>query len=193
MTNKLADDIKEILYDEKDIANKVQELADKINADYKDGLVAIGILKGSIPFMADLIRKIDVPLVMDFMDVTSYEGTTSSGEVRILKDLSTRIEGKDVLIIEDIIDTGITLSYLTEVLKSRGVKSLKLCTLLTKPSRRSEKIKVDYVGYEIEDNFVVGYGMDYNENYRNLPYIGILDEKVYKWYIKYVIIWWGEW
>lgn len=187
MTNKLANDIKEILYDEKDIANKVQELADKINADYKDGLVAIGILKGSIPFMADLIRKIDVPLVMDFMDVTSYEGTTSSGEVRILKDLSTRIEGKDVLIIEDIIDTGITLSYLTEVLKSRGVKSLKLCTLLTKPSRRSEKIKVDYVGYEIEDNFVVGYGMDYNENYRNLPYIGILDEKVYKWYISIML------
>lgn len=180
MNNNLATDIKEVLYNEEEIAKKVEEIAEKINADYKEGLVAIGILKGSIPFMADLIRKINVPLVIDFMDVTSYDGSTSSGEVRILKDLSTKIEGKDVLIIEDIIDTGITLSYLTEVLKSRGVKSLKLCTLLTKPARRSEKITVDYVGYEIEDNFVVGYGMDYNEKYRNLPYIGILDEKVYK-------------
>ncbi|CDZ75208.1 hypoxanthine phosphoribosyltransferase [Peptoniphilus sp. ING2-D1G] len=173
-------DIKEVLYTKEDLDNKCSELAERISEDYDGEIVAIGILKGAIPFMIDLVRKIKNSVVIDFMDVKSYEGTTTTGEVRILKDLSIKIEGKDVLIIEDIIDTGLTLSYLIEVLKSRGAKSLNVCTLLTKPARRKKEINVKYVGFEIEDNFVIGYGMDYNERYRNLPYIGILDERIYK-------------
>ena len=129
--------------------------------------------------MADIMRRIDLDLEYDFMDVSSYKGTRSLGEVRILKDISTSIVGKDILIVEDIIDTGITLSYLTKVLKSRGANSIEIVTMLSKPSRRKVELPVKYNGYEIEDNFVIGYGMDYDEKYRALPFIGILDESVY--------------
>ncbi|WP_036729955.1 hypoxanthine phosphoribosyltransferase [Peptoniphilus mikwangii] len=173
-------DIKEILFSEEEIRKKCIELGKKISSDYDGEIVVVGILKGAVPFMAELIKRIENPVVMDFMDVSSYAGSTTSGEVRILKDLEFRIEGRDVLIVEDIIDTGLTLSYLIEILKKRGAKSIEICAFLTKTARRRKNVDVKYVGYEVEDYFVVGYGMDYNEKYRNLPYIGILDESVYK-------------
>lgn len=173
-------DIKEVLYSEEEIQNKVKELGEKITEDYEGkNLFLLGILKGAVPFMADIMRRIDLDLEYDFMDVSSYKGTRSLGEVRILKDISTSIVGKDILIVEDIIDAGITLSYLTKVLKSRGANSIEIVTMLSKPSRRKVELPVKYNGYEIEDNFVIGYGMDYDEKYRALPFIGILDESVY--------------
>lgn len=173
-------DIKKVLITEEEIQNKVKELGEKITEDYRDkDLFLLGILKGAVPFMADIMRKIDLDLEYDFMDVSSYQGTRSMGEVRILKDISTSIVGKDILIVEDIIDTGITLSYLTKVLKSRGANSIEIVTMLSKPSRRKIDLPVKYNGFEIEDYFVIGYGMDYDEKYRALPYIGILDESVY--------------
>ncbi|MBS6721071.1 MAG: hypoxanthine phosphoribosyltransferase [Peptoniphilus harei] len=173
-------DIKEVLISEEEIQNKVKELGKKITEDYRDkNLFLLGILKGAVPFMADIMRRIDLDLEYDFMDVSSYQGTRSLGEVRILKDISTSIVGKDILIVEDIIDTGITLNYLTKVLKSRGANSIEIVTMLSKPSRRKVDLPVKYNGFEIEDNFVIGYGMDYDEKYRALPYIGILDESVY--------------
>ena len=173
-------DIKEVLISEEEIQNKVKELGKKITEDYRGkNLFLLGILKGAVPFMADIMRKIDLDLEYDFMDVSSYQGTRSLGEVRILKDISTSIVGKDILIVEDIIDTGITLNYLTKVLKSRGANSIEIVTMLSKPSRRKVDLPVKYNGFEIEDNFVIGYGMDYDEKYRALPYIGILDESVY--------------
>lgn len=169
--------VKEILFTEEDIKKKVKELGKQITSDYKDkNLLLVGILKGAVPFMADLMRSIDLDLEYDFMDVTSYDGTTSLGEVRILKDISTKVEGKDILIVEDIIDTGLTLSYLTKIFQSREAKSVAISTLLSKPKRRKIDIHVKYIGYEIPDKFVVGYGMDYNEKFRGLPYIGVLDE-----------------
>ena len=173
-------EIKEVLISEEEIQNKVKELGKKITEDYRGkNLFLLGILKGAVPFMADIMRKIDLDLEYDFMDVSSYQGTRSLGEVRILKDISTSIVGKDILIVEDIIDTGITLNYLTKVLKSRGANSIEIVTMLSKPSRRKVDLPVKYNGFEIEDNFVIGYGMDYDEKYRALPYIGILDESVY--------------
>ncbi|VYT77104.1 hypoxanthine phosphoribosyltransferase [Peptoniphilus gorbachii] len=173
-------EIKEVLISEEEIQNKVKELGKKITEDYRDkNLFLLGILKGAVPFMADIMRRIDLDLEYDFMDVSSYQGTRSLGEVRILKDISTSIVGKDILIVEDIIDTGITLNYLTKVLKSRGANSIEIVTMLSKPSRRKVDLPVKYNGFEIEDNFVIGYGMDYDEKYRALPYIGILDESVY--------------
>ncbi len=169
--------VKEILFTEEDIKKKVKELGKQLTSDYKDkNLLLVGILKGAVPFMADLMRSIDLDLEYDFMDVTSYDGTTSLGEVRILKDISTKVEGKDILIVEDIIDTGLTLSYLTKIFQSREAKSVAISTLLSKPKRRKIDIHVKYIGYEIPDKFVVGYGMDYNEKFRALPYIGVLDE-----------------
>ena len=156
-------EIKEILFTREEIQKKVQELGKIISNDYKGKkLILVGILKGAVPFMADLMREIDLDLEYDFMDVSSYSGTTSVGEVRILKDISTHIEGKDVLFVEDIIDTGLTLSYLTDLFKSRAANSVAITTLLSKPKRRKIDIYVKYIGYEIEDKFVVGYGMDYN-------------------------------
>lgn len=172
-------EIKEILFTREEIQKKVQELGKIISNDYKGKkLILVGILKGAVPFMADLMREIDLDLEYDFMDVSSYRGTTSVGEVRILKDISTHIEGKDVLFVEDIIDTGLTLSYLTDLFKSRAANSVAITTLLSKPKRRKIDIYVKYIGYEIEDKFVVGYGMDYNEKFRSLPYIGVLDESI---------------
>ena len=141
----------------------------------------IGILKGAVIFMSDLSKEISLPLAMDFMAVSSYGASTrSSGVVRILKDLDTEIEGKDILIVEDIVDTGLTLHYLCKNLQSRKPNSIKICCCLDKPARRKVPVDIDYVGFEIPDEYVVGYGLDYAERYRNLPYISILDPEIYK-------------
>ncbi|SMP46519.1 hypoxanthine phosphoribosyltransferase [Anoxynatronum buryatiense] len=163
-----------VLFTKEEIHEKVRELAQKIETDYKDAneLVLIGVLKGANIFLGDLMREIKRPLKIDFMAVSSYgHSTESSGVVRILKDLDMEIEDKHVIIVEDIVDTGLTLKYLTDNLKRRNAASLKICTLLDKPSRRKCDLTVDYVGYEIPDRFIVGYGIDYAENFRNLPYI----------------------
>ncbi|HJG97335.1 MAG TPA: hypoxanthine phosphoribosyltransferase [Romboutsia timonensis] len=164
----------DVMISEEEIANKVKELAKQIEKDYEgEQLLVVGILKGASVFVSDLIRKIDLDVNIDFMSVSSYgNGTESSGTVRILKDLDVDIAGKNVLIVEDIIDSGLTLSNLVKELKIRNPKSLKLCTLLDKPQRRTSNIPVDYVGFVIEDKFIVGYGIDWAEKYRNLPYIG---------------------
>lgn len=162
---------------EEQIDKRVAELGAQISADFSDELVClICILKGSVFFTCELAKRITSPVEMEFMSVSSYGGGTSStGVVRIVNDLGTSIEGKNVLVIEDIIDSGRTLSYLLENLKTRNPKSLKLCTLLDKPDRRVVDVAVDYVGFEIPDEFVVGYGLDYDQKYRNLPYIGFVD------------------
>lgn len=174
--------IKKVLIDEDMLKARVSELAKEITEAYRDKeLAVIGILKGAVLFLSDLIKEISIPLVIDFMAVSSYgASTSSSGVVRILKDLDEEIQGKDVLIIEDIVDTGLTLNYLMENLQSRKPNSVKVCCCLDKPSRRTAPVKVDFVGFEIEDEFVVGYGLDYAEKYRNLPYIGVLKEEAYK-------------
>ncbi|WP_288875890.1 hypoxanthine phosphoribosyltransferase [uncultured Fusobacterium sp.] len=160
------------------VENRIKELAKEIEKDYQGKeLMVIGLLKGSIVFMTDLIKEIDLPLVIDFMSVSSYSGTTSTGVIKILKDTDIDVKGKDVLIVEDIIDTGLTLSHVKKLLIDRGTKSLKICTLLDKPARRTVNMKGDYVGFEIPDEFVVGYGLDYDQRHRNLPYIGIVVNK----------------
>ena len=168
-----------IMLSEEEIKSKVYEIAKKIEEDYKneEDLLVVGILKGANIFVADLIRNINLDVNMDFMSVSSYgNGTESSGTVKIIKDLDVDIENKNVLIVEDIIDSGLTLSNLVATLKTRNPKSLKLCTLLDKPQRRTVNIPVDYVGFVIEDKFIVGYGIDYAEKYRNLPYIGVVED-----------------
>ncbi len=174
-------DVKKVLISEDEIQAKVNELGKQISEDYKDRhLFMICILKGAIMFYSDLAKKITVPLAMDFMAVSSYgAGTRSSGEVRIIKDLSVPAEGLDILIVEDILDSGNTLNYIVNILSDRKPASLKICTLLDKPERREKPITVDYAGFEIPDEFVIGYGLDYDEKYRNLPYIGVLKEEVY--------------
>ena len=173
---------KEIMISEEDIQDKVKELGKKITEDYKGkDLVVICVLKGAIMFVSDLIKEIKVPLAIDFMAVSSYGNSTkSSGVVKIIKDLDDSIEGKDVLIVEDIIDSGLTLSYLLDNLKSRDPDSMEICTLLDKPSGRKTDVKTKYVGFEIKDEFVVGYGLDYAEKYRNVPHIFVLKEEVYQ-------------
>ncbi|MDF2673135.1 MAG: hpt [Clostridiales bacterium] len=175
-------DLKEILLTEDEIALKVQEVANKISKDYPNGdILFIGVLKGSVFFITDLMRKMSVDVKVDFMAVSSYGAASeTSGVVRILKDLEADIEGRDVIIIEDIIDTGTTLKYLYEYLKARSPRTLKICSLLDKPERRKVKLTADYIGCSIPDEFVVGYGLDYAEMYRYLPYIGVLKEDVYK-------------
>ena len=177
-----ADDIAEVLVDEKAISEKVRELGDRIAADYRGkDLVLVSILKGALPFLADLMRNIPIPLRLDFLEVSSYGAATeSSGVVRILKDLASPIEGRDVLVVEDILDTGHTLAFVLEHLRSQRPDSLRLCTLLDKPARRIVPITIDYRGFEIPDKFVVGYGLDYAERYRNLPFIGVLKPEVYR-------------
>ncbi len=156
---------------------KIKEIGERISKDYAGKTVhLVCILKGSVFFMCELAKRITVPVTMDFMSVSSYgDGTSSSGIVKIAKDLDESLEGKDVIVIEDIIDSGRTLSYLLEVLKKRKPSSMKLCTLLDKPERRVVDVQVDYVGFAIPDEFVVGYGLDYAQNYRNLPYIGVVE------------------
>jgi hypoxanthine phosphoribosyltransferase len=177
----LKKDLKRILVTEEEIRQKVGELGRAISEDYRGKqLLVVGILKGSIVFMSDLIRAIDLPLEIDFMEVSSYgHSTESSGAVRILKDLDVDIEGRDVLVVEDIIDTGLTLNYLMEILRARKPASLKVCTFLNKPSRRKVKMEADFNGYDIPDEFAVGYGLDYAEKYRNLPYVAVLKPEAY--------------
>lgn len=173
--------IKNILVSKEEIDKKVKELGKQITEDYKDkDLILVCILKGAVIFMSDLARNIEMPIGMDFMAVSSYGRTsTSTGEVRIIKDLDFSVEDKDILIIEDIIDTGYTLNYLMDNLKKRGASSVKVCTLLDKPDRRKVDVPVDYLGFVIPDEFVVGYGLDYDEIGRNLPYVAALNEEVY--------------
>ncbi len=172
----MAETIK-VMIPEEEVDAKIRELAEKISKDYEGKQVhLVCILKGSVFFTCELAKRITVPVSMDFMSVSSYgDGTKSSGVVRIAKDLDETLEGKDVLVIEDIIDSGRTLSYLLEVLSKRNPASMKLCTLLDKPDRRTHEVHVDYVGFNIPDEFVVGYGLDYAQKYRNLPYIGVVE------------------
>ncbi|MBN1384451.1 MAG: hypoxanthine phosphoribosyltransferase [Elusimicrobia bacterium] len=175
------DDIAEIIFSEEQIQKKVRELAGKISNDYRNKqLTIVSVLKGGIPFLSDLLKHIDIPLSIDFIAAASYKNTESSGIVRFIMDLREPAENKNLLIVEDIVDTGRTLDYICKNLKTRKPKSLKICALLDKSSRRIKNIKIDYFGFEIPDKFVVGYGMDYNELYRNLPYIGILKSKVFR-------------
>ena len=177
----LEQDIERVLFSEEELNKRVSEIAAEINRDYagKEPML-ISVLRGSFVFMADLTRKIEVHCTIDFMSVSSYgKGTTSTGQVQITKDLSDDIEGKDIIVVEDILDSGNTLSYLLELLRARKPASMKLCTLLDKPDRRVKEVHVDYSGFTIPDEFVVGYGLDYAEKYRNLPYIGILKPRVY--------------
>ncbi|MCM3360212.1 MULTISPECIES: hypoxanthine phosphoribosyltransferase [unclassified Psychrobacillus] len=177
----LEKDILEILLTEEQIQEKTNELGAMLTADYADQFpLAIGILKGAMPFMSDLMKRVDTYIEMDYMDVSSYgNATVSSGEVKIVKDLNTSVEGRDILIIEDIIDSGMTLSYLVDLFKYRKAKSIKIVTLLDKPTGRKVKLEADYVGFIVPDAFVVGYGLDYAEKYRNLPYVGVLKKEVY--------------
>lgn len=175
------DDIKETLISKEAIAEKCAEIGRQLTTEY-DGKfpLVIGVLKGALPFMSDVIRYTETHLEMDFMDVSSYgSGMRSSGEVKIVKDLDTKVEGRDLLIIEDIIDSGLTLKYLVDLFKYRKASSVKIVTLLDKPTGRTAAIKADVVGFEVPDEFVVGYGLDYQEKYRNLPYIGVLKPRVY--------------
>ncbi len=177
----LEQDIERVLFSEEELDRRVSELAAQIDRDYAGREpMLISVLRGSYVFMADLTRKITLPCTVDFMAVSSYgKGVTSSGQVQITKDLSDDIEGRDLIVVEDILDSGNTLSYLLEVLGARKPASVRLCTLLDKPDRRVKDVKVDYSGFSIPDEFVVGYGLDYAEKYRNLPYIGILKPSVY--------------
>ena len=181
-TPDLISDVADVLLPEDEIQAKVAELGRRISADYAGHqLTLVSVLKGSLPFMADLMRAIAIPVRIDLMEVSSYGGasTESTGLVRILKDLSASIEGEDVLIVEDIIDTGLTLNYLVRYLRGKNPRSLRICTLLDKPARRLVEIPVDYIGFTIPDQFVVGYGLDYGELYRNLRFVGVLRPEVY--------------
>ncbi len=174
-------EIKKVLVTEKQLEEKVTELAKKISEDYKGkNLLFIVILRGAFIFASDLFKKIENLCEVDFMAVSSYgSGTQSTGQIKILKDLSNPIEGKDVIIVEDILDTGITLDNLIKMLKLRNPKSVEICACISKPARRKIDVEAKYIGFEVENEFIVGYGLDYNEKYRNLPYIGALKEEVY--------------
>lgn len=176
------DDIKEVLVNEEQLKECVQKLGAQITKDYEGkNLLLVSVLRGSVIFMADLMREIKIPCTIDFMSVSSYgAGTKSSGVVKIIKDLDLNLAGYDILIIEDILDSGNTLSYLKKILLTRNPSSIKICTLLDKPERRTADITADYSGFSIPDAFAVGYGLDYDEKYRNLPFIGVLDPKVYE-------------
>lgn len=178
----ISDDIKEVLIPEQELQDIVARLGKQISEDYKDkDLLLVSVLKGSVIFMADLMRAITVPCNIDFMSVSSYgNGVKSSGVVRIIKDLDRNIEGKDLLIVEDILDSGKTLNYIQEILLARNPNSIRICTLFDKPERREVDLYAEYVGCTVPNEFIVGYGLDYSEYYRNLPYIGILKEEVYK-------------
>jgi hypoxanthine phosphoribosyltransferase len=165
----------DVLLTEHQIRQRVRELATEIRRDFPDGLHLVAVLKGAFMFLSDLIRNMDGFVSLDFMAVSSYaKGTTSSGEVRLLKDLDTTLEGRNVVIVEDIVDTGLTIMYLQEILRARGPKTLRTACLLSKPSRRQVDVKIEYIGFTIEDRFVVGYGLDYAEQYRNLPHIAVV-------------------
>lgn len=175
-------DIKEILFSEEMLDRRIKELANEISRDYEGkNLVVVGILKGSVIFTAELIKNISIHCEIDFMAVSSYGNSTeTSGVVRILKDLDNSIEGKDILVVEDIVDTGITLTYLLKYLEARKANSIEIVALLNKQARRKSDLDVKYIGFEVPDGFIVGYGIDYAERYRNLPFIGILKPEVYE-------------
>ena len=166
-----------ILISEADVQRRVREIAAEIDRDYAhtDSLVAVGVLKGSVFFLVDLLKHVTVPVAVDFFQTTSYGSGTTAGEVRIRKDIDLSIRGKDVLLVEDIVDTGYTLRTILDLLRWRGARSVKLCALLDKASRREVEVPIDYCGFRIEDVFVVGYGLDFDERYRNLPYVGVYE------------------
>ena len=178
MNDNMKEDVLRVLLSEDEIREKVRELGGKITADYKNSnLMLVTVLKGAVVFLADLMRQIDVPAEIDFMVVSSYgSGVKSSGVVKIVKDLDVPLAGKDILIVEDILDSGLTLSYIKELLESRGPRSIRIATLLDKPSRRKVDLQADYIGFSVPDEFVIGYGLDYDEKYRNLPYIGVVEQ-----------------
>ena len=172
-------DVKKILVSSEEIAKREQELADEISKYYKEKNsipVIVGLLKGSVPFMMGLVMKLDIDCEIDFMDVSSYSGTNSI-EVRVIKDIEGSVTDRDVLIVEDIVDTGKTLEKVTEMFRNKGAKEIKIVTLLDKPARREKAIEADYIGFVVPDEFVIGYGLDYNQKYRNLPYIGVIKEE----------------
>ncbi|MDE5415973.1 hypoxanthine phosphoribosyltransferase [Alkalihalobacterium chitinilyticum] len=177
----MRDEIKEVLISEEEIQQKVRELGGVLTKEYEGRFpLVVGVLKGALPFMADLTKRIDTHIELDFMDVSSYgAGTVTSGEVKIVKDLNTSVEGRDVLIVEDIIDSGLTLSYLVKLFHYRKAKSVKIVTLLDKPDGRKVDLVPDLAGFTVPDAFVVGYGLDFAERYRNLPYIGVLKPEIY--------------
>ncbi|MBQ5326149.1 MAG: hypoxanthine phosphoribosyltransferase [Oscillospiraceae bacterium] len=177
----MVNDIREVLLTKEEIEEVVKELGKKITEDYRDkNLFLITVLKGAVVFLGDLMRAIEMPCEIEFMVLSSYgAGTTSTGSVKIVKDIDLPLEGKDVLIVEDILDTGYTLSFLLDLLKGRNPNSIEICTLLDKPDRRKVEISAKYTGRKIPDEFVVGYGLDYDEKYRNLPFIGVLKPEVY--------------
>ena len=173
--------IAKVLFSEEDIKKRAAELGAEITKDYQGKKpLLVALLKGSVPFMAELIKHIDLDLQYDFMDVSSYEGTESTGDVRIIKDLDTNIRGLDILLVEDIVDTGRTLATIRKVLLARGARSVEIVTLLNKPSRRVYDLRVEYAGFEVGTEFVVGFGMDFDQRYRCLPYVGVLKEECYK-------------
>ena len=176
------DDIKNVLVSEEELKAKVAELGAQISRDYEGkNLLLVSVLKGAVVFMTDLMRHITVPCSIDFMVVSSYgSGVKTSGVVKIVKDLDADLAGKDLLIVEDILDTGMTLHYLKQLLQDRNPNSIRIATLLDKPDRRRAAVRADYVGYQVPDEFVVGYGLDYDEKYRNLPYVGVLKPEVYE-------------
>ena len=178
----MKNDIERVLFSQDELAEKKRELGKQLTGDYQDkNPLVVGILKGAMPFLSDLVKEMDIYLEMDFMDVSSYgNGTVSSGEVKIVKDLNTTVEGRDLLLVEDIIDSGRTLNYLIDMFKYRKARSVKIVTLLDKPEGRVVDIKADYVGFLVPNEFVVGYGLDYAERYRNLPYIGVLKPEIYE-------------
>ncbi len=178
---KMLNDIKKVLISEEQIKEKVLEMGKAISKEYEgENLLVISVLKGAAVFMSDIIRQITIPCQIDFMAASSYgDGTQTSGSVKILKDLDIDVSGFHILIVEDILDTGVTLSKIIELLNSRGAKSVKVCTLMSKPARRRVEVPVAYEGFEVPDEFVVGYGLDYAEKYRNLPFVGVLKEEVY--------------
>lgn len=178
----MREDLSYVLLTEQQIKDKVKELGQQIAKDYAGkNLMLVGLLKGSVVFMTDLMRAIDIPVAIDFMSVSSYgKGVKTSGVVKIIKDLDVEIKDYDILIVEDILDSGMTLSYITQMLQNRGPKSIRLCTLLDKPERHKVDVHIDYSGFVVPDEFIVGYGLDYAEKYRNLPYIGVLKPEIYE-------------
>ncbi len=177
----MQDDVKKVLLSEEELHAKVAEMGAQVTQDYEGkNLLLVTVLKGAVIFLADLMREIKQPAEIDFMVVSSYgSGVKSSGVVKIVKDLDINLEGKDILIVEDILDSGMTLDYIKNILQDRNPASIRICTLLDKPARRKVDLQADYVGFTIPDEFVIGYGLDYDEKYRNLPYIGVLKPEVY--------------
>lgn len=173
-------DCKEVLVTEEQIIQRCKELGAQIDKDYADEApIVVGLLKGSVPFMSELIKRITLDIQIDFMDVSSYAGTESSGDIKIIKDLDRSIKEKKILIVEDIVDTGTTVSVVKDLLYQKGAKDVKIVSLLDKPERREKSVEADYIGFTVPNKFVIGFGLDFNQDYRNLPYVGVLKEEKY--------------